>query len=272
MRTSTRRLALASVFSPWNALLPLGSAWWALLGVPLLAVLHGLVGLMAAWPVTLAIGPFGLAVIAMTLLVRIVLLPLTAYQIRSSLRSRQQAEALRQRLAPKVAVLRRRYRRRPTELQAALLELMRKERASPLSGFASVLRSGMLPLLIQAPVLIAFYQAVLSLARAGGDLHFLWVASLAMPDALLLPLVAGLTTYVVSRLALAAQPTSLLEDGQAVATRRTFAVLYPLGLAVSAHFAPAALVLYWVAGNLISAAQQWAVNRFVLRLRSAAAT
>jgi|SRR5215831_15596035 len=254
-----------------NPLLPLRSAWWAVLGVPLLAVLHGLVGFMAAWPVTLAIGPFGLAVIVMTLAVRILLVPLTVYQVRSSLQARRQAEALRQRLAPRVAMLRRRYKRRPTELQAALLKLMREEGAGPLSGMASALRSGFLPMLVQTPVLIAFYQAVLSFARAGGDLHFLWVANLATPDAILLPLLAGLTTYVVSRLALAAQPRPVLDDEQAAASRGMFSVLYPLGLAVSAHFAPAALVLYWVTGNLISAAQQWVVNRFVLRLGSAAA-
>jgi len=255
-----------------NPLLPLRSTWWAVLGVPLLAVLHGLAGFMAAWPVTLAIGPFGLAVIVMTLVVRIVLLPLTAYQVRGSLLARQQAEGLRRRLAPRVAALRRRYRRRPAELQTALLKLMREEGASPLSGLASALRSGLLPLLVQTPLLIAFYQAVLSLARAGGDLHFLWVPSLATPDAILLPVLTGLTTYVVSRLALAAQPPSLLDDEQAAGARSTLSVLYPLGLAVSAHFAPAALVLYWVTGNLISAAQQWAINRFVLRLRSAAAS
>ena len=253
-----------------NPLLTLRSAWWAVLGVPLLAALHGLVGFMAAWPVTLAIGPFGLAVIVMTLVVRIVLLPLTAYQVRSSLRARQEGEALRQRLAPRVAALRRHYKRRPTELQAALVKLMREEGAGPLSGLASALRSGFLPLLVQTPVLIAFYQAVLSFARAGGDLHFLWVANLATPDAILLPLLAGFTTYAVSRLAVAAQPRPLLEDEQAAATRGTFSVLYPLGLAVSAHFAPAALALYWVTGNLISAGQQWAINRFVLRLGSAA--
>ena len=69
----------------------------------------------------------------------------------------------------------------------------------------------------------------------------------------------------------AAQPPSPLTDEQSGAASRTVTLLYPLGLAISAHFAPAALVLYWVTGNLLSAAQQWAINRFVLRLASATA-
>jgi YidC/Oxa1 family membrane protein insertase len=258
---------MVPAFRPWDALLPLHRVWWAAFGVPLLALLQAIVGFLGMWPVTLAIGPFGLAVIAMTVLVRFVLLPLTGYQVRASLRSRREAEALHQRLAPKVTALRRRYRRRPDELRRALSELLNEEGSSPLAGVTGAVRAGLLPALIQAPLLIAFYWAVLGFAQAGGDLHFLWVANLAIPDPLLLPLAAGITTYLVLRLTTAAQAPPLIEDEQSVATRRTLAVLYPLCLVVTAHFAPAALVLYWVAGNLVSAVQQWAINRFILRLR-----
>jgi YidC/Oxa1 family membrane protein insertase len=266
MATTIRSHPLASPHRPWDVLLPLHRSWWAVFGGPLLAVLQTLVGFLAAWPVTLAIGPFGLAVVVMTLLVRFVLLPLAAYQLRASLRSRREAEALNRRLAPRAAALRRRYRRRPAELRRALSELLREEGAHPLTALGAALRSGLLPALVQMPLLVAFYWAVLSFAHAGGDLHFLWVANLAIPDPLLLPTLAGLTTYLVWRLATAAQPPSIADDEQSNATRRTLALLYPLGLAISAHFAPAALVLYWVTGNLVSAAQQWAINRFVLRL------
>jgi len=269
--STTHRPGLVSAPRPWDAFLPLHRAWWAVFGVPILALLQALVGFLATWPVTLAIGPFGLAVIAMTLLVRCVLLPLSVYQVRASLRSRREAQALHQRLAPRVAALRRRYRRRPAELQRALTELLREEGASPLGGIAGGLRASLLPAVVQTPLLIAFYWAVLGLAHAGGNLHFLWVANLAVPDPLLLPVVAGLTTYLVSRLTTAAQPPSPLTDEQSGAASRTVTLLYPLGLAISAHFAPAALVLYWVTGNLLSAAQQWAINRFVLRLASATA-
>jgi len=265
MRNALRRLTTFYAVSVWDPLLPLNRAWWALCGVPMVAVLHWLVGSLGSFPITLAIGPFGLGVIAMTVLVRLLLLPLSAYQVRTALRVRRDAGALHDRLAPQVAVLKRRYHRRPLEYQRAVTDLLRENGAGPLAGLGSGLRSSLLPALVQAPVLIAFYSVILTLARSSADLHFLWIANLATPDALLLPVLAGLSTYLLSRLATASAPPSLLDDEQTTAARRTTMLLYPLVLAFSAHFAPAALVLYWVTGNLVSAAQQWVVNRFVLR-------
>src|SRR5205085_12349649 len=121
---------------PWDVFLPVHTAWWALFGVPLLALLHWLTGFAAAFPITLAIGPFGLAVIGATILVRFVLLPLTAYQVRTAIRARREEAELQARLAPAVERLRRRFRNRPLELQRALLELRRRE------GAGSVARLG----------------------------------------------------------------------------------------------------------------------------------
>ena len=270
MRTA-RRLALAPALSVLDAFLPVHAAWWALFGVPLLTVLHWAVGFLAAFPVTLAIGPFGLAVILTTVLVRLVLLPLTAYQVQTSLRARREAAAVQARLALAIARLRRRYRGRPLEFQQALLELKRREGIDPLAGVGAGLRGGLLPALVQMPVLIALYWVILSFAHAGGDLHFLWIANLSLPDPILLPLLAGVATYVLMRLTNAAQAPAPEEEEQAVATRRVFALLSPFGLLVAAHFAPAALALYWLTGSLVGAAQQWAVNRFVLSRSAASA-
>ncbi len=270
MRTA-RRLALAPALSVLDAFLPVHAAWWAVFGVPLLTVLHWAAGFLAAFPVTLAIGPFGLAVILTTVLVRLILLPLYAYQVRASLRARREAAAVHARMAPAIARLRRRYRGRPLELQQALLDLKRREGIDTLAGVGAGLRAGLLPAIVQMPALIALYWVILSFAHAGGDLHFLWIVNLALPDPVLLPLLAGVATYVLTRLTSAAQPPAPEDDGQAAATRRTFALLSPLGLLVAAHFAPAALVLYWLTGSLAGAAQQWAVNRFVLARAPAAA-
>jgi len=259
-----RRLALAPALSIFDAFLPVRAAWWALFGLPLLAVLHWAVGFLAAFPVTLAIGPFGLGIIATTLVVRLVLLPLTAYQVRASLRARRQAAAIQARLGPAVARLRRRYRGRPLEFQQALLELKRREGVDPLAGAGDALRAGLLPWLVQLPVLIALYQVILTFAHSGHDLHFLWVVNLALPDPVLLPVLAGTATFLLTRLTNASRPPALEKDEQAAATSRTLAIVSPVSLVVFAHFAPAALALYWLTGSLVGAAQQWAVNRLVL--------
>jgi YidC/Oxa1 family membrane protein insertase len=264
MRNAARRLLLAPALGALDPLLPLHRLWWALFGVPMAAVLHWLVGALSAYPVTLAIGPYGLAVIAMTVLVRFVLLPLAAYQARASLRARRDALELHARLGPRVDRLRRRHRGRPLELRRAVDELLREHRADPLGALGSSLRSSLLPLLLQTPVLIAFYWVILGLARSAADLHFLWIASLAAPDALVLPVLAGLSAALLARLAARAQVPPLVEDEQAAAARRLSFLVSPAVLAVTAHFAPAALVLYWLTGNLFAAAWQWVVNRFLL--------
>jgi YidC/Oxa1 family membrane protein insertase len=272
MKNGVRRLTTLYAVSVWDPLLPLNRAWWAALGVPMVAVLHWLVGSLGSFPITLAIGPFGLGVIAMTVMVRFLLLPLSAYQVRATLRARREAADLQARLAPQIAALERRYRRRPLEYRVALAELLRQNGAGSLATLASALRSSALPLLVQTPVLIAFYWVIQTLAHSPVDLHFLWVANLAAPDALLLPLLAGVSTYVLSRVAAASAPPSPGEDEQAAAARRTTMLVYPLVLVVSAHFAPAALVLYWVTTNLVGAGQQWVLTRLFLRPRPSPAT
>lgn len=270
MRPVVRRLASVPALGAFDAFLPIHAAWWALFGVPLLAILHGAVGFLALFPVTLAIGPFGLAVVATTLLVRLVLLPLAAYQVRTSLRARREAAAVQARLAPAIARLRRRHRGRPREFQQALLELKRREGVDPLAGLGAGLRAGLLPWLVQLPLLIALYQVILTFAHTGPDLHFLWIANLALPDPVLLPVLAGLATFLLVRLTNASQPPSAEQDEQAAATGRTLALVSPVSLVLFAHFAPAALALYWLTGSLVGAAQQWAVNRFVLSRAAAA--
>jgi YidC/Oxa1 family membrane protein insertase len=271
MVSSLRRFASAPALAAWDVFLPLQRLWWALFGVPLLAVLHWTAGGLALFPVTLAVGPFGLAVVALTVLVRLVLLPLTAYQVRASLAARRDAIALRRKLAPAVAALRRRHRRRPEEFQKAVGALLREHGVDPLGGQGRALRAGLVSAAVQAPLLIALYSVILAFAHGGGDLHFLWLANLAVPDPIALPVLAGLTTYLVSRLASAAQAPPVVDDERAIASGRLSAVAYPMVLVVSAHFAPAALVLYWITGNLFAASQQWLVNRLFVRPSEAAA-
>jgi YidC/Oxa1 family membrane protein insertase len=258
MITNLRR---APVLALTDVLLPLQRAWWALLGVPMLAVLHWLVTFLGAYPVALAVGPFGLAVIVMTLMVRLVLLPLVVFQVRATIRARRDAAALEARLAPQIEELRRRHRRRPDRLAREIAELRRRSGARPLAG----LGTGLLTTIAQTPLLIAFYWVILAFAHGTGQpLHFLWMANIALPDPILLPVLAGLTTLVGARLAARVEPPSA--DPAGAGLQRLTTLLSPIGLAIAAHLAPAALVLYWVTGGLVGLVQQWAINRI---LRSA---
>ena len=92
-----------------------------------------------------------LAVVALTMAVRLLLLPAAVAQVR--------AEVARRRLAPAVAALRRRYAKRPEHLQKAIIELYTDEKVSPLAGC--------LPTLLQAPVLSAVYSLFVHQNLAG---------------------------------------------------------------------------------------------------------
>jgi YidC/Oxa1 family membrane protein insertase len=253
-----RRVA---VWVPWDLFRPLQQSWWVLVGVPMLALLQWVAVSLAAYPVALAIGPFGLAVIAVTVLLRVALLPLVAWQVAGQIAGRRRALELRAELGPEIDRLSRRHRRDSLRFQAALAELCRERGIQPsaLAGGGAV-HSQLLPGLLQAPLLIAFYSVVLTLARSGGDLHFLWIGTLGGPDGLwVLPLVAGLTSYVLMRLAAKGRLPALGPAQPAAGL--PLALIYAAGIVVWGHFLPAALALYWSAGNVFGIAQQLFVNK-----------
>jgi YidC/Oxa1 family membrane protein insertase len=251
-----------AVWVPWDLFRPLQRSWWLLVGVPMLALLQWVAVSLAAYPVALVIGPFGLAVIAVTVLLRVALLPLVAWQVAGQIAGRRRALELRAELGPEIERLSRRHRRDSLKFQAALAELCRERGIQPsvLAGVGAV-HSQVLPGLLQAPLLIAFYSVVMTLSRSGGDLHFLWIGTLGGPDALwVLPLVAGLTSYLLMRLAargmLPALGPAQPDAGVAVA------LIYAAGIVAWGHFLPAALALYWTVGNVFGLAQQLFVNKW----------
>lgn len=71
----------------------------------------------------------------------------------------------------------------------------------------------------------------------------------------------------MARLVATSTPPSPGDEEQVAAPSRATLLVYPLVTVASAHFAPAALVLYWVTSNLVGAVQQWVVNRLFLRPR-----
>lgn len=230
--------------------------WWALLGVPMVALLHWMVLMLAAFPVTLAVGPYGLAVIALTLIVRLVLVPLAFWQAGAMLRARETAAAVQHDLEPELAALRRRHRRNPRRLQEETIALMRRHGADPVRTGLRNLVPVLVPAVVQLPLLWALYGAIGAATAAAGPLAFLWVPSLAHPDPLLLPLLAAAFTWLAGLLAQRGQTEQ--PAGAAALT-----VLSPLMIGVMAHFAPAALALYWLTGTVFGIGQQAVVGRVV---------
>lgn len=179
-------------------------------------------------------GSVGAGVVAVSLAVRLALLPLTLHLARRAA-SRQ---ALLARLRPELARLQERYRRHPRELMRRTNALYRR------SGYRPFDPQALLGGLLQAPVLAAVYGAVRRGLGAGAS--FLWIADLARPDALLALAVASLTA-LATFLGAKAGP-----QPQQAATQATISGLVTLLLFGRAS---SALLLSWAGSSFGSVVQ-----------------
>ena len=241
---------------------PVWYAWWHVVGVPMQAVLSWLVHLLAGNPVAEAIGPFGVAVVLLTIVIKVILSPIFQYQLTTSRR----VQAEQRRIAPDLAALRKRYKNKPQELNAATMALYREHGINPLAQM-----SGCLPALVQAPILIALYWVIYGVAKGGlgiHDLHFLWIPHLDLRagdftrNGLLvsvLPLLAGLTTFVQTKMMTPPGGAAGVDPTQQAMTQNMTLIMPVFIGFISLNF-PAALALYWVVSNLFSIGQQYFIT------------
>lgn len=180
---------------------------------------------------------YGLSIIIVTIIIRLVLLPLMIQQTKSS-------KAL-QALQPELEKLREKYsskdQRTQQKLQQETMELFQKHGVNPLAGC--------LPILIQMPILVAFYHAIMRTADIRTH-TFLWF-SLGSPD-YILAFVAGLTTFLQQKLIMRQAPPN----------PQMTMMLYvmPILIIIFAINFPSALSLYWVIGNIFMIVQTLVIS------------
>ncbi|HZW68459.1 MAG TPA: YidC family membrane integrase SpoIIIJ [Pseudogracilibacillus sp.] len=177
---------------------------------------------------------FGLSIVVVTLLIRILLLPLMIKQIRST-------QAMQQ-VQPEIKALQEKYSSKDAKTQQKLQEetmkLFQKHGVNPFAGC--------LPIFVQMPILIAMYHAIMRTTEIKQG-TFLWF-SLGSPD-YVLPIIAGLATFFQQKL--------MMANNASAQNPQMVAMLYmmPIMITVFAFFFPAALALYWVVGNLFMVVQ-----------------
>ena len=202
---------------------------------PLVHLLQRVMELFYQITVSAGVPNYGLAIILMTIVIKMLLYPLTVKQVKSM-------KAM-QELQPKMKKLQEQYRTDPQRLQQEMQRLYQEAGVNPLAGC--------LPLLVQMPFLMAIFYALRDAAYEG-DPSFLWMPSLSETDPYyILPLLSALSTYWVSR------QTSDMSNSQA----RMMTMIMPLFIGwMSTNFA-AGLVLYWVTMNVVQIGQQWFMFR-----------
>ena len=203
---------------------------------PLVHLLQRTVEFMYQLTVSAGIPSYGMAIILVTVVIKMILYPLTVKQVKSM-------KAM-QELQPKMKRLQEQYKTNPQLLQQEMQKLYREAGVNPLAGC--------LPMLVQMPILMAIFYALKDATYEGGNPSFLWMPSLSEADPYyILPVLSALSTYLTSR-----QTTD--ESNQQM---KMMMYVMPLFIGwMSMNFA-AGLVIYWITMNLVQIVQQWFIFR-----------
>ena len=203
--------------------------WLTIIASPLFWLLSMIQKLVQNW---------GVAIIVLTILIKLAFYPLSAASYRSMAQMRE--------LAPRLQRMKEQYGDDRQKLHQAMMELYRKEKINPMGGC--------LPILIQIPVFIALYWVLLGSVEMRQAPFMLWIQDLSAVDPYyVLPVLMGITMIIQTRL----NPTPP-DPVQAKVMK-----IMPVVFSVFFFFFPAGLVLYWLVNNVLSIAQQWHINRTI---------
>jgi len=200
--------------------------WLTVIAAPLFWVLQWIHGWAGNW---------GVAIIILTILIKLIFYPLSEASYRSMGKMRV--------VAPKMQRLKEQYGNDRQRMQQAMMELYKTEKINPLGGC--------LPILVQIPVFIALYWVLLASVEMRQAPFALWINDLSVPDPwYILPILMGATMIIQTRL----NPVPP-DPVQAKVMK-----IMPIAFSIFFFFFPAGLVLYWLVNNILSIAQQWHIN------------
>lgn len=182
-------------------------------------------------------GSYGLAIILLTVIIKMLMYPLTVKQVKSM-------KAM-QELSPKMKKIQEKYKDNPQVMQQKIGTLYKEAGVNPLAGC--------LPLLIQMPILMGMYYALFNFQYPSAEAaQFLWLPSMSDPDPVyVLPVLSALTTFLQQKM-------TTTEMNQQMKIMMT---IMPLFIGWISLTFPSGLVLYWVTMNVVQIVQQWWMYR-----------
>jgi YidC/Oxa1 family membrane protein insertase len=181
-------------------------------------------------------GNYGVAIILLTVLVKVAFYPLT----HKSMTSMKQMQAL----GPQLNALRSKYRSDPQRFQREQMDLFRKHRVNPMGGC--------LPMVVQIPIFYALYLTLQYSVELQGAPFTAWITDLSKKDPYyVLPILMGASMLVQQKMT----PT--------VADPRQAKIMLIMPVIFTFMFLefPTGLVLYWLVNNVLSIAQQMVIDR-----------
>ncbi|SEA66707.1 membrane protein insertase YidC [Nitrosospira multiformis] len=203
--------------------------WLTVLGAPL----FWLLSLFHSWT-----GNWGVAIILLTMSVKLAFFPLSAAGYRSMAKLRL--------VTPKLQRLREQHGNDRQRMHQAMMDFYKTEKINPMGGC--------LPILVQIPVFISLYWVLLSSVELRYASFALWIEDLSAPDPYyVLPVIMGISMFLQQRLSPPATDPIQARVMQ----------IMPLAFSVFFFFFPAGLVLYSLVNNVLSIAQQWQITRMI---------
>jgi YidC/Oxa1 family membrane protein insertase len=203
--------------------------WLTMLSQPLFMLLSWVHDFVKNW---------GVAIILVTVLIKLAFYKLTAASGRSMAKMRE--------IQPRMKALQERYKDDRQQLSQAMMDLYKREKVNPAAGC--------LPILIQMPFFLAFYWVLLESVEMRQAPFALWITDLSSRDPyFILPLIMGVAMFFQQK----------LNPAPADPVQAKVMQIMPIVFTGFFAFFPSGLVLYWVTNTVLSIAQQWRINKVV---------
>lgn len=179
---------------------------------------------------------YGIAIIILTVLLKIAFYPLTKYGLKSMKQIQQ--------IQPQILSLREKYKDDKQRMNKEVFELYKRYKVNPLSGC--------LPMLVQVPVFIALYEVLLVAIELRHAPFALWLTDLSAQDPYYItPVLMGVTMFIQQKMT----PTAMDPAQEKIM------LIMPVVLTFLFFTFPSGLIIYWIVNNLISIAQQYQIYR-----------
>ena len=198
----------------------------------------------ALYQVTVTIGfpSYALAIILISILLKIILFPLMQKQMKSTMNMQE--------VQPKLEYLQKKYKNNPEKMNEEVMKLYKEYNINPMAGC--------LPLLIQMPILIGLFGA---LRQYNFDpiehATFFWIPNLAEKDPLfILPILVALTMFLQQKISMSATPSAAENP-----TMKTMLYVMPAMMLFVCWQMPSGLCLYWAFFSILSIIQQFFMNK-----------
>lgn len=198
---------------------------------------------------------YGIAIILFTILVKLVLFPLTRMQIRSM--------SAMQEIQPKMKEIQDRYKDKPEKAREKMMKLYSDNNINPTAGC--------LPLLLQMPIIFALFSSLRVMFDPVNhppfvdinNADFLWINNLGQPDPIILPILVVAATFGQQYM------SNMASAGKIESTQKTMLFIMPLFVGWIARTLPAGLALYWVMYSIASAVEMVVIRKSIKAAKGA---